>query len=88
MPATYACPDKDNLGNNVALLYKMPCGKGETIQPYIHRNLPKINHLHLGHNLSVKYHDPSASSSTNILFTRSFMGCISLERGIIQLNFA
>ena len=39
----------------------------EVNQPNIYRILP--GHLHLGHNLCAKYHDPSSN-----LLTKSFVG--------------
>ena len=44
--------------------------------------------LHLGHNLCVKYHDPSRSSSPDILLTRLlyYTKCQSRKWEIIQSN--
>ena len=46
----------------------------------------KSGHLHLGHNLWTKYHDPSSSGSLGILGPL-WVKRLSLKRGIIQSNF-
>ena len=45
--------------------------KGDNSAKYL-RNFAKTlsGHLHLGHNLSAKYHAPSSSGSPDILLTR------------------
>ena len=51
--------------HNVALLQKMPMSeKGDNSVNYL-RNFAKSTsgHLHIGHNLWAKYHDPSSRSS-------------------------
>ena len=63
--------------------------KGGLIQSKIDGNLPKVKsgHLHIRHNMCVKYHDPSSSGSPDILFTISIgLQCVSQKRGIIQSN--
>ena len=50
-------------------------------------NLAKSGHLHLRHNLCVKYHDSSSGGSLDILLTRSHrLQRVSLKRGIIHSN--
>ena len=59
--------------------------KGDNSVKYL-QNFAKSwsGHLHFGHNLWAKYHDPSSSGSSDILFTKSFL---SLKRETIQQNF-
>ena len=49
--------------------------KGDNSAKYL-QNFVKIisGHLHLGHNVHTKFHDPSSSGSPDILLTMALMG--------------
>ena len=76
--------------HKVALLYKMQKSeKGDNAVKYLQK-FAKIQsgHLHLGHNLCVKYHDPYSSGSPDTFFSQCtlWIKYLSMKREIIQSN--
>ena len=49
--------------------------KGDNSVKYLENFAKSLSgHLHFGHIMYAKYHDPSSSDSPDTLFTRPFMG--------------